>query len=188
MALIGNEKFSQNVLKVKGGGNHLTVIEAGSDVWIVEPGKTNRLPIYNNVIEQLAAQGYKLVSVNGDETTLQLDNPSVPENAGVTANYVVNIAVLPEKPVSIFDSHGLSDVSPHAQQQILEELRKGLKIQAIRILREDTPRRSLKEAKEAIDSIAKSVGVGSSSSGCVGVILIVCSTAGFLGTLLLRHI
>lgn len=73
---------------------------------------------------------------------------------------------------------------PSSLEEIKQLLRQGQKIAAIKALREDTGM-GLKESKEQVEAIqAKMIADGEElpkTSGCMGAILLMVSTAGTLG-------
>ena len=91
MALIGKVKFTQAVVEVRRSSGSETVvnIESGGNDWFVT-GKGNGSQTKSLIVEQLVKQGYKIVATDGDKTTLQLEIPDVPEDAGPTAKFGVS--------------------------------------------------------------------------------------------------
>jgi hypothetical protein len=68
-----------------------------------------------------------------------------------------------------------SDVAPSDfEEEMLSFLRMGKKIEAIKLCREKTGM-DLKEAKDAVEALAKEHNLTSSATGCAGVLLIVAA-------------
>ena len=192
MALIGAEKISHSVLHVRGGGESTTVLEGGGDVWMVEPGQTNVRQIYNTVVEQLARQGYRIISVDTGTTTLQLELANAKDEAGATASYILVRAgveggsIAADNEVQFLASRGLPGLSQTQASSILAPLKTGQTIPAIKAIREAKPSLGLKEAKDLAENLQAALGVPLKSGGCLGVIVILAVGAPWLTTYLIH--
>lgn len=69
-------------------------------------------------------------------------------------------------------SMDLNELSEEKRQRIHGMLRGGQKIAAIKLVREETGT-GLKEAKDAVDAYASSLGIESKSSGCLVVLFLI---------------
>ncbi len=69
--------------------------------------------------------------------------------------------------------------------QIQELLRNGRKIQAVKLVREETGV-DLKEAKEAVEAVAKKHGIAAKGSGCAPVVLLGVGLSVFAAVWLVR--
>ena len=74
--------------------------------------------------------------------------------------------------------HSWADVPPEARMEIEKLLHEGKKIEAIKVYRNYTDS-TLKEAKEAVESVASGMGI-KLTTGCLTIILLFILCTGFI--------
>ncbi len=81
-------------------------------------------------------------------------------------------AEIPQQPDAPTPDEPSAGPPDSLEAKVLEELRTGSKISAIKLYREQTGK-GLKDAKEAVEAIAGSHGVAPAKAGCAGVLLLI---------------
>ena len=77
--------------------------------------------------------------------------------------------------------HGWTDVPPEARMEIEKLLHEGKKIEAIKVYRNYTDS-TLKQAKEAVESVASGMGI-KLTTGCLTLVLLIIVWIGFVVTM-----
>jgi len=85
----------------------------------------------------------------------------------------------PTQPTADHDSDRSGEPTDGVESRILAELQAGRKISAIKIYREMTGM-GLKEAKEAVEELARRHGIAATRTGCAGVLLLIVVTSAVL--------
>ncbi len=80
-------QFTQPILKVREHETDALYIGSGGDEWVYHAKNAGSGDI---AVGALIAQGYSIVSKEGSAYTLQLTNPTAPDNPGATASWEFN--------------------------------------------------------------------------------------------------